>query len=248
VNEVIDIHGSGRVDALRDTPWLRLAGDDYIELAFRTARDADPTALLAYNEYGIELEPPEHEEKRAMVLLLLRRLKARQAPIDALGIQSHLGPVTRGSYGDGLRKFMATVRDMDMQVFITEMDVDDKSMPPQVVLRDEMVAATYNAYLSSVLTEPAITCVLTWGITDRYSWLNNMPQANRDDKLLSRPLLFDEEFRVKPAFEAVRRCFDARKVTASRRVGPMVTPPDPYSPFTDQPYLPSAPPGQPQTR
>jgi len=232
VNEVIDVGGSGRVDSLRNSPWLQLVGADYIELAFRTARDADPTALLTYNEYGIELETPEQEEKRAMVLLLLRRLKARQTPIDALGIQSHLGPVTRGEYGEGLRRFMAAVRQMEMQVFITELDVNDKGLQAATHERDEIVAATYSAYLNSVLPERAITTVMTWGITDRYSWQNNMPNPNRTDRLPSRPLLFDAEYRAKPAFFAVRDSFDQRKLTQAGSNDPMLAPQvDPYAPF-----------------
>ncbi len=89
VNEAVDPK-SGRPDGLRNSPWLQLAGEDYIELAFRTAREADPSALLTYNDYGIELDTDEQTSKRAQVLLLVRRLKARGVPIDAVGVQSHL--------------------------------------------------------------------------------------------------------------------------------------------------------------
>jgi endo-1,4-beta-xylanase len=244
VNEAVDLR-SGRVDAMRNSPWLALAGDDYIELAFRTARDADPTALLCYNEFGIELETQENEDKRAMVLLLLRRLKSRQVPVDALGIQSHLAPAVKGIYGEGLLRFMAAVRELDMQIFISEMDVNDQTLPPQVSQRDQIVADTYDEYLGTALQEPAVTVVQTWGITDRYSWMNEMPQPNREDRMMSRPLLFDDQYRAKPAFYAVRNSFDRRRVEQMgmagqvRGTGPMVTPPDRNSPFRQQPYLPA---------
>jgi endo-1,4-beta-xylanase len=149
VNEAIEPK-DGRPDGLRLSPWLKLAGDDYIELAFHTARRADPQALLTYNDYGIENETPEAAAKRAAVLLLLRRLRARRVPIDAVGIQSHIAaaptPQSRDpkyTYGPGLLRFLADLRDLDLQVFLTEMDVNDRALPPAIPDRDRAVAETY---------------------------------------------------------------------------------------------------------
>ena len=75
VNEAIQL-SDGRPDGLRDSPWLRLVGDDYIEVVFRAARRADPQALLTYNDYGIEADNAQDEAKRQAVLLLLRRMRA----------------------------------------------------------------------------------------------------------------------------------------------------------------------------
>ena len=134
VNEAIDVK-DGRPDGLRDSPWLRLVGDDYIEVAFRAARRADPQALLAYNDYGIEAENAGDEAKRQAVLMLLRRMRARQVPIDAVGVQSHISAGPNGRYGQGLMKFIASVRELDMQVFITEMDVNDRALGPDIATR-----------------------------------------------------------------------------------------------------------------
>jgi endo-1,4-beta-xylanase len=213
VNEAIEPK-DGRPDGLRISPWLKLVGDDYLELAFHTARRADPQALLTYNDYGIENETPEAEAKRAAVLLLLRRLRARRVPIDAVGIQSHISAAPnpksldpRYTYGPGLLRFLADLRDLDLQVFLTEMDVNDRALPPAIPDRDHAVAETYQRYLATVLTDPAVKAVLTWGITDRYTWLNS--EDARADKLLERPLLFDAGplspiYRPKPAFFSLR--------------------------------------------
>jgi endo-1,4-beta-xylanase len=201
VNEAIEPK-DGRADGLRLSPWLKLAGDDYIELAFHTARRADPKALLTYNDYGIENETPEAEAKRAAVLMLLRRLRARRVPIDAVGVQSHIaaGPLSgaepgakstdpRYTYGPGLLRFLAALRELDLQVFLTEMDVNDRALAPAIADRDRAVAATYQHYLNVVLTDPAVKAVLTWGITDRYTWLNG--EDARADHLPERALPFD---------------------------------------------------------
>jgi endo-1,4-beta-xylanase len=215
VNEAIEVK-DGRSDGFRLSPWLKLAGGDYVELAFRTARRADSQALLTYNDYGIEDETPEAEAKRSAVLKLLRRMRARRVPIDAVGIQSHIaarpsGTTTAGQaakfvYGAGLTRFLASARELDLQVFLTEMDVNDRSLPEGIAERDAAVAEAYARYLDLVLRDPAVTAVLTWGITDRYTWLNH--EDGRSDKLAERPLPFDVNYQPKPAFLALRHSVD----------------------------------------
>lgn len=222
VNEAINVK-DGRPDGLRNSPWLELIGPAYLELAFRTAREADRTALLTYNDYGIELDTPEQIDKRGQVMMLVRRLQARGVPIDAVGIQSHLsaGDVP----GAGLIHFIRGLRTMNLQVFITEMDVNDRKLPEPVADRDAGVAQLYRDFLTPVLAEPNVTALLTWGITDRYTWLNGLAHASRADGKPERPLPFDYDYNPKPAFFAERDAIDAR---------PARTLPgsDPYAPFT----------------
>ncbi len=222
VNEAIDPK-SGRPDGLRDSPWLELAGPSYIELAFRTARQADPSALLTYNDYGIELDTPEQIDKRGQVMMLVRRLQARGVPIDAVGVQSHLS--AGDAPGAGLIHFIRELRTMGLRVFITEMDVNDRKLPEPVPERDAAVAKTYRDYLTMMLAEPNVNVALTWGITDRYTWLNGLAHASRPDGKPERPLPFDYDYNPTPAFFAERDAID------SRRIGP---PPgaNPYAPFT----------------
>ncbi len=221
VNEAIDV-ADGRPDGLRNSPWLRLVGEDYIELAFQTARDADPQALLTYNEYGIEPETRAGEQKRAATIEMLRRMVARRVPVDAVGVQSHIAAWTAQAggnaaaampYGAGLMRFIAEARELGLQVFVTEMDVNDRALPTDVPLRDAAVAAAYRQYLDLVLFDPAVRAVLTWGITDRYTWLNR--EEGRAAGRPERPLPFDTEKHAKPAFFAARDAFDRRTAPSS---------------------------------
>ena len=206
VNEAIDVK-DGRADGLRNSPWLKLVGADYIEVAFKAAREADPQALLTYNDYGIEGEDNESQAKRIAVLTLLRRMRARHIPLDAVGIQSH---ITGGKpYGAGLREFMSAAREMGLQIFITELDVNDRALPPDITARDQAVAETYSSYLKMVLQEPAVRVVLTWGITDGNTWLNH--KDSRKDGLPERCLPFASDNLPKPAFFAMREAFDSRR-------------------------------------
>jgi endo-1,4-beta-xylanase len=219
VNEAIRVE-DGRADGLRNSLWLRLVGEDYIELAFKTAREADPQALLTYNEYGIEEETRAGEQKREAVIEMLRRMVARRVPVDAVGVQSHIaasvavgGSKSAASqYGAGLMRFIAAGRELGLQVFITEMDVNDRALAADEPGRDAAVAAAYKQYLELVLGDPAVRAVLTWGITDRHTWLDH--EDGRADGKLERPLLFDAEGKAKAAFFAMREAFDQRGVAS----------------------------------
>lgn len=221
VNEAVDVK-SGRPDGLRTSPWLELIGPGYIELAFRAARAADGHALLTYNDYGIELDTPEQIDKRGQVLMLVRRLRARGVPIDAVGVQSHL---TAGDPlpGEGLVRFVRELGSMGLEVFITEMDVNDKNLPEAVEQRDAAVAAVYRNYLTMMLAQPNVNVALTWGITDRYTWLSGTKHGRADGRP-ERPLPFDYDYQPTPAFFAERAAMESRRKVALPSV-------DPYAPF-----------------
>ena len=203
VNEAVNPQ-DGRPDGLRNSPWLRLAGEGYIELAFRTAREADPAALLTYNDYDVEGEDAYQASRRSAVLGLLRRLKQRNVPIDAVGIQSHISAGPQHRYGASLQQFVRECGDMGLEVFVTEMDVDDRELPENVAERDAGVAEAYRSYLNTLLREPNVRAVLTWGVDDAQSWLT--ARKPRPDGSPQRPLLFDTQMRPKPAFGAFVRC------------------------------------------
>src|SRR5260370_36030008 len=104
VNEAIWIP-DGRPDGLRSSsPWFQMLGPGYIDLAFRTAREADPTALLTYNDYSIEYDNDDEGKKRAAVLSLLGRMKAGKVPLAALGNQSHIKAVSKDGFSKSGRE------------------------------------------------------------------------------------------------------------------------------------------------
>ncbi|HEY9778903.1 MAG TPA: endo-1,4-beta-xylanase [Leptolyngbyaceae cyanobacterium] len=206
VNEAFKL-ADGRSDGLRNTPWLQFLGPDYIEIAFRTAAEADPKALLVYNDYGFDYDTREDEAKRTTVLKFLERLLSRKLPIQALGIQAHLRGEDRDKFNSRkLRAFLHDVASMGLKILITEMDVTDQNLPKDINERDRIVAGMYEDYLSVVLDEPAVIAVLTWGLSDRYSWLSSYKP--RPDKAPVRPLPFDAQMQRKLAWNAIARAFD----------------------------------------
>ena len=187
VNEAVNTP-DGRPDGLRNGPWLKLLGPEFIPLAFRTARAADPDVLLTYNDYGIETDSDGDVKKRAAILELVRGMKKDKVPIDAVGIQSHIHVGWSTADSNGLREWMRTLRGMGLKVFVTEMDINDdtwKTDDPAEI--DAAVAQTYHDYMEVLVNEPAVAAVLTWGVTDAHTWLAGRRPGPRPPGAVSRP-------------------------------------------------------------
>ena len=212
LNEAI-LPADGREDNLRKSFWFERIGPDYIDLAFRTAHEADPHAKLTYNDYGVEYDNPDETARRAAILWLLRGMQKRKVPLHAVGIQSHIKAGSPSTIGKGLADYIESVREMGLEVYLTELDVnEDDLLFNDVAERDKEIAKTYRDFLTVALANPAVKSVLTWGVSDRNTWLNEGPthfrkQPNRPQ----RSLPFDEAYRPKETFFAMRDCFDARK-------------------------------------
>ncbi len=215
VNEAIsDAPG----EFLRPTPWFKAIGEDYIAEAFRAAHEADPEAILIYNDYNIELG-----YKRPKALRLLKSLLDQKVPIHAVGIECHwrLQGVNLAEVEDSIKQFAA----LGLKVMITELDmgvlptryrgadvsVRERMTPEQRAEMDPYVAglpddvAQKQAELYRQVFEmfvrhrDVIGRVTFWGTHDGDSWLNGFPIPGRTDY----PLLFDRQGRPKPAFRAV---------------------------------------------
>ncbi|HYL86128.1 MAG TPA: endo-1,4-beta-xylanase [Candidatus Angelobacter sp.] len=188
--------------------WLKNIGEDYLDIAFRAAAEADPSALLTYNDYDIETDAPVHEAKREAILAMLRRFRKNHVPIHALGIQSHLrshgGPLT----WSGLNRFLKEVKKLKLEVYLTELDVDDQALPADIPERDRLVGEIYRSYLGNILRHKSVKAVLTWCLSDRDSWLQGF--RPRKDGLPQRPLPFDADLQPKPAFVALRDTLSSR--------------------------------------
>ena len=209
VNEPVN-PADGRADNLRTAVFLRLVGPEYLGLAYAAAREADPRAHLVLNEYDVEYDTPGMDRKRGAVLDVLDMMRKRSIPLDALGVQAHLA-VNRYPFSERkLRDFLAAVAAMGLEIQITELDCDDALAPPDIAIRDRLVADEYRRFLDVALDEAAVTMVTTWGLSDRYSWIvrhETNPEAQRRDGMTERPLPYDCNLRRKPAWHAIAEAF-----------------------------------------
>jgi endo-1,4-beta-xylanase len=212
---------AGRPDHLRPHVFLDKIGPDYIDIAYRTARANDPAAKLVYNEFGIEMELPEQLAKRRVMLDLIDGMKRRGTPLDAIGLQSHLVFADMPHFDEkAFSRFLDELGARGLDVMLTELDVVDKGAPSDIAARDAAVAAVYRRYLDVALANRAVTTVITWGVSDRMSWIISVgePFTIREDGLRPRPLPFDAQMRPKPAYFAIAEALRhaPRRVAALR--------------------------------
>ena len=208
VNEVVE-PADHNPDGLRSSPWLTWLGPDYIPLAFQAAHEADPQALLVYNDFGVEYDFPGHDARRTAMLNLLQKLKSQGAPVQAFGLQGHLyGSAVQRMNMQALTSFLKSISDMGLKILVTELDVQDKGLPADPKARDQAVAQSYSTFLNAVLSNTNVILVETWGLSDKYTWLTK--HAPRDDGQDVRVLPYDASFQPKSAiYQAIEQAFDA---------------------------------------
>jgi endo-1,4-beta-xylanase len=228
VNEAILI-ASPRPDKLRPHVFLDKIGPEYLDIAYHTARVNDPAARLVYNEFDIEMELPDQLEKRRVLLDLVDGFKKRGTPLDAIGLQSHLFIADMAHFDEkAFSGFLDELAARGLQIMLTELDCVDKGAPSDIAARDAAVAGVYRRYLDVALAHRAVTTVITWGVSDRMSWIVSVgdPRTKREDGFRPRPLPFDADCRPKPVYTAMaealrgapQRSAAPRHAAASARV------------------------------
>jgi endo-1,4-beta-xylanase len=209
VNEAIEPKDN-RADGLRDSFWLRRFGPSHIDHAFHAAHDADPNALLVYNDYGLEQAGPANDARRKATLVLLERLTARGVPVGGLGLQAHVNAFGRTIDQKKLSVFLDAVGAMGLRILITEHDVDDTGGPADIASRDRAVADATRRLLDVVLDNTTTVALLTWGYSDRF-----LEAASARDQLLRgtpRSLPLDEGMQPTAMRSAIARALaGARK-------------------------------------
>ena len=208
VNEALD----DGTNFIRPSQWVGTLGEEFIVKAFQFARQADPEAVLIYNDYNVELPA-----KRAKLLRLLRLLREKQAPIQAVGIQGHY-ELDAVPY-QNLEDTISAIHSLGLKVMMTEFDLDAipraRWWADDGKHREEM--ARLNPYtngcpadvlqrqadqyrkLFSIFRQhsDAIARITFWDLHDGRSWLNHFPWER-----VNYPLLFDRNAKPKPAFGA----------------------------------------------
>lgn len=199
VNEPI-AERPGRFSSMRDSVWQAALGADHVELALRVTAQVDPDAQLVINEYDIEMKDEAHRLKREALLNLVRALKDRDVPLHAVGLQGHL----RGGMEvdkEGVAEFVSQLASMDVDVLVTEMDVIDNELPGPEEERDAATAALARDFLQAVFDGGRPTAILSWGISDRYTWVPIW--FSRADGKANRPLPLDLDYRRKPLMDVI---------------------------------------------
>ncbi|MFD3579798.1 endo-1,4-beta-xylanase [Streptomyces sp. NPDC058644] len=181
VNEAFADGSSG---ARRDSN-LQRTGNDWIEVAFRTARAADPAAKLCYNDYNVENWT---WAKTQAMYAMVKDFKQRGVPIDCVGFQSHFN--SGSPYNSNFRTTLQNFAALGVDVAITELDIQGAP------------ATTYAAVTNDCLAVARCLGITVWGVRDTDSW---RPEHS--------PLLFNGDGSKKPAYSAVLNALNAGSPT-----------------------------------
>lgn len=203
VNEVIADDSA----YFRRSQLYQIAGEDFIEMAFRYAHQADPKAQLFYNDYNTE-----QPLKREKIYKMLKGLLAKGVPIHGIGLQGHWS--VNNPNRSELEKSIALFSSLGLKIQITELDVSvyDGHQGGQLIkgnaqqalaaFTPEMEQKQLQQYkmIFEVLRKHKnhITGVTFWNLSDQYSWLDNRGPKNY-------PLLFDHELKPKKAYFEVTK-------------------------------------------
>jgi len=178
VNESLEPNGT-----LRRSVWYEGMGADYIDIAFRQARQSAPDATLIYNDYDVAFAGPKSDG----LLVLMQELKDAGTPLDGVGFQLHV--YADFDKVDEVAATFQKIADMDLDIYVTELDI---SIGEGQTERQQ--ADLYEQLLSVCLDQPRCKAFQTWGFTDMYSWRREL-----------NPLMFDERYQIKPAYLALQQ-------------------------------------------
>ncbi|MCQ0990299.1 endo-1,4-beta-xylanase [Jiella sp. LLJ827] len=202
VNEVIANDPFYDGQSLRDTFWLRKLGPRHIPIAFEATARADPEARLVINEYDLEYRGPHFEERRVIMLSIVRQLQDANIRVDAVGLQAHLY-MDREIDADALLRFSRELDASGVKLIVTELDIIDWQSPADPEAQDAAALEKVSTFLDAIFAWKPPEAVITWGMTDRYSWINDvMPRPDGNE---SRPLPLDRSFRPKPWLDLIKR-------------------------------------------
>ncbi|BAM46412.1 MAG: endo-1,4-beta-xylanase [Amphibacillus sp.] len=197
VNEAVEDRGE---EMLRKSKWIDIIGEDFIDYAFKFAHEADPDALLFYNDYN-----ESHPEKREKIYQLVKGLLDRGVPIHGVGLQAHWN-LYDPSY-ENIEAAIKRYSELGLQLHVTEMDVSvfefgdertDVKEPTKEMLH--LQAERYERFFDLFTKyQEHITSVTFWGISDAYTWLNDFPVRGRKNW----PFVLDEKGEPKPAYHRI---------------------------------------------
>ena len=187
VNEAITMDG-GYTESI----WYQVIGPSYISYAFNWAHQADPDALLFYNDYYAE----GMNTKANTIYNGLKYLRSRNIPVHGIGLQMHISSIYQPTTQDIVSN-MERLAAIGLDIHITEMDVAINGEVTQAKLDEQ--ADTYCNILEACLGIDAFKSFVMWGFTDRYSYFNN-PENHPDSGAAH---IFDESYQAKPAYNAL---------------------------------------------
>jgi endo-1,4-beta-xylanase len=204
VNEPIAVWNH-RSDGLRTGPWLDLIGPEYLDIAFHTTQATDGGAMRTLNLNGCE-DNVTGQATRAASLNLVRGLLKRGVPVQAVALEAHLDGPWRAGNKEYIA-FLGALQDLGVQVYISELDVNDTAITGTDSQVESAVAETYSAYLKDVLSVVSLKRLIFWSMSDRFDWYGSLaatqPRWRRADGRAHHLGITDVNYAPNQAYSAV---------------------------------------------
>ena len=154
------------------------------------------------NDFNFEEANPGVAARRKIALDIVRRLQDKGIPVHGIGMQAHLY-ADKALDIDGLQRFVGDIGALGLDVEVTELDVIDWKLPADSATRDRAAASLVSTYLDAITAVRAPKAIVTWGLTDRYSWVHET--FPRKDGAKARPLPLDTDYKPKPMMQVLDR-------------------------------------------
>jgi endo-1,4-beta-xylanase len=220
VNEPADPRWPSGPEGLCRTPWRNGLGPGYVGQSLIDAHASNRKVRLLINDDDLEYDLPDREKKRSIYLHLIATLLRDNIPLHGFGLEAHLKPwltIAEIPY----RRFLHELGDFGLSIYVTELDVCDKTLGADIPARDHAVASMTKRYLDLALDEPATQTVITWGLSDRTTWMVKDPSGQRRDGLPPRPLPYDSDLKPKPMRAALLAAFAHARDRVTREPNPL---------------------------
>ena len=205
VNEVISDKPG---EYFRDSEFYKICGEEFVARAFQFAHEADPDALLFYNDYN-EIDAV----KREKIIKLVKGLKDAGIPIHGVGLQGHwaINEPSESQLDSTFHRFVQLglklqVTELDISVYPKEHNArgkrtDDEDTVFSAQKENQQIEMYKMCFRLFRKYSNTISGVTFWNISDRHTWLDNFPVRGRKDY----PLLFDKELQPKKAYWEVTK-------------------------------------------
>jgi endo-1,4-beta-xylanase len=168
--------------ALRNAFWTQKIGPEYIDLAFRFAKETDPAARLYLNEFELELRTDHADARRRAFFRLLDTLKQRNVPIDGVGLEFH---VSADDALTDLKLLLDGIAERGLDIAITEIDVRVGETPSALTLQKQ--TSVFRQAIDACLDQPRCKTFVMWGFTDAWQWQRQWMPAPMDTALRPKP-------------------------------------------------------------
>ncbi len=190
---------------MRQSVFQKLLGDDHIRVSFALAHQADPNATLVLNEAHLEKKSDTFEQRRDQILRIVEKVRNSGTPLHAVGLQAHFRPGLDEIDEQGMGKFCKNLREMDVGIYITELDASCRFVARAKGFTDKDYGTLFQRVIDVAADNGTLKGVTVWGLSEKYA----TPETEGATGVCSKRInLFDENDDQRSTVDGIRRAIE----------------------------------------